>query len=153
MSERKKVYDTQTATNTDHGLKPHQKCINDGVTDEQCEIADEQILFTAILCHQVNRAYCQGIGDNSQPEWDDAPEWARDSAINGVIFHVCNPEAGASASHESWMAQKLEEGWKYGPVKNPEKKEHPCIVPFTDLPVEQQAKDYIFRAIVHTMLG
>lgn len=46
------------------------------------------------------------------------------------------------------MADKVAEGWTYGPQKNPELKQHPCIVPPGELPVEQQAKDYIFRAVV-----
>lgn len=49
------------------------------------------------------------------------------------------------------MKDKTEAGWKYGPVKDEVKKEHPCYVPFNELPVEQQAKDYIFRQIVHSL--
>ena len=49
------------------------------------------------------------------------------------------------------MKQKLDDGWKYGPVKDAEKKEHPCLVPFEQLPKEQQAKDYLFRGAVHAM--
>jgi hypothetical protein len=51
------------------------------------------------------------------------------------------------------MAQKLAEGWKLGPVKNPEAKEHPCLVPFDDLPVEQKVKDYLFRGVVRALAG
>lgn len=134
-------------------LKPEQQCVNDGVSAEQFEVANDQILFTAIMCHEVNRAYCQALGDDSQAKWDDAPQWAKDSAIAGVHFHCVNQGAGPEGSHESWMAQKVAEGWVFGPVKDAEKKEHPCLVPFADLPVEQQAKDHLFRAIVHTMLG
>ena len=106
----------------------------------------------AQICHEVNRAYCQALGDFSQPTWEDAPEWQRKSAINGVSFHVMNPTAGADASHISWLAEKVKDGWVYGDVKNPEKKEHPCMVPFELLPKEQQAKDFIFRQIVHSIL-
>jgi len=134
-------------------LKPHQECINDGVSGELFSIANDQVLFTAIVCHNVNRAYCQAIGDQSQLPWDDAPEWAKDSAVTGVHFHITHPDAGPEGSHESWMKEKIDTGWKYGPVKDPEKKEHPCLVPFPELPKEQQAKDFIFREIVHTMLG
>src|SRR5687768_7601884 len=102
----------------------------------------EQIAQTA---HELNKAYCESIGDFTQPTWENAPEWQRSSAIKGVEFHLANSDAQASASHESWMKQKLEEGWKYGPIKNPETKEHHCIVPFDQLPKEQQAKDFIFR--------
>ena len=103
----------------------------------------------ARICHEVNRAYCQALGDNSQPAWEDAPQWQRDSAILGVTLHTENPDAGPQASHESWMAQKVAEGWTYGPEKLPELKQHHCIVPFDELPVAQQAKDFIFRAVVH----
>ena len=107
----------------------------------------------ARVAHEVNRAYCQALGDASQPVWEDAPQWQKDSAILGVKLHVCNPDAGPQASHESWMAQKLAEGWEYGPVKDPESKQHPCIVPFDELPREQQVKDYLFRGVVHAVAG
>lgn len=104
----------------------------------------------ARVAHEVNRAYCEALGDNSQPAWEDAPQWQRDSARMGVALHTAN-DVGPEASHESWMAQKIADGWVYGPVKDPEAKQHPCIVPFGELPREQQAKDYLFRAVVHAM--
>jgi RyR domain len=104
----------------------------------------------ARVCHEVNRAYCQALGDMSQPSWEDAPEWQRSSARMGVDLHSMG-DFGPESSHISWMSQKLAEGWKYGPVKDPEAKEHPCIVAFADLQREQQAKDFIFRAVVHAL--
>lgn len=104
----------------------------------------------AEVCHEVNRAYCAAIGDDSQVAWADAPEWQRESAIAGVEMHLDLPTTPAS-SHDAWMAQKLASGWTYGPEKRPDLKQHPCIVPFDQLPVEQQAKDYIFRAIVNAL--
>ena len=107
--------------------------------------------MVARVCHEVNRAYCQALGDTSQPPWESAPEWQRESALVGVRLHRDNPDASPAASHESWLAHKRADGWTYGPVKNPSKKEHPCMVQFTQLPPEQQAKDYIFRAVVHAL--
>lgn len=108
---------------------------------------NEQI---ARVCHEVNRAYCQALGDLSQPAWEDAPQWQKDSALLGVKLHT-EKNVGPEASHESWMAQKVAEGWVFGPAKNPDIKTHPCIVPFHQLTVEQQAKDFIFRAVVHAL--
>lgn len=102
----------------------------------------------AKVCHEVNRAYCQAIGDDSQKPWDQAPEWQRQSAVTGVRFIQENPDAKPSASHDSWLAEKERDGWKYGPVKDEGKKEHPCYMPYDQLPVEQKAKDYIFGAVV-----
>lgn len=105
----------------------------------------------ARVCHEVNRAYCLSLGDFSQASWNDAPEWQRTSAINGVRFHLDNPDSPPSASHESWLKEKIDSGWTYGPVKNPDTKEHPCCVPYDQLPVEQRAKDFIFSSIVREL--
>lgn len=105
----------------------------------------------AQVAHEVNKAYCEALGDSSQPSWEDAPDWQKTSAINGVKFHIANPDATPAASHESWLKQKTDEGWTYGPVKDPEKKEHPCFVPFDQLPVEQKAKDFLFRQVIHSL--
>jgi len=119
------------------------------VKKEKDEMNDEQI---ARVAHEANRAYCLAIGDTSQLPWDEAPEWQRKSAINGVAFHRANPDAGPDHSHNEWLREKEADGWKFGPVKNPEKKEHPCFVPYDELPTEQKAKDFIFRGVVHSLL-
>jgi hypothetical protein len=106
----------------------------------------------ARIAHETNRAYCASIGDYSQPLWEDAPEWQKSSALKGVNFHLDILEKGSlpspAASHESWLREKKAQGWKYGKEKNPEKKEHPCCVPYDELPPEQRMKDFLFLAIV-----
>lgn len=105
----------------------------------------------AQICHEANRALCAGMGDDSQLPWAEAPEWQKESAIKGVNFCLDNPDAPASANHESWSKQKTEDGWVYGEVKNAEQKTHPCLVEFKHLPQLQQAKDYLFKAIVGSL--
>ena len=103
----------------------------------------------ARAAHEVNRAYCFALGDDSQPAWEAAPEWQKSSARNGVAGALAGntPEQ----SHESWLAEKKATGWKYGPVKDPEKKEHPCFVPYAELPAAQQKKDHLFTSTVREM--
>jgi hypothetical protein len=110
-------------------------------------------LDIARVCHEVNRAYCEVLGDHSQSSWNDAPGWQKESALHGVSLHLQNPNAGPEASHEAWMAEKIAAGWRYGPEKDPDRKEHPCLVPFADLPAAQQAKDFIFRGVVHALVA
>lgn len=107
----------------------------------------------AKVAHEINAAFCQAIGDNSQPDWSDAPDWQKESAVNGVRFHLENPNADASASHENWLKEKVADGWVYGEEKNPELKTHPCCVPYDELPMEQRAKDYLFKQTVHSLKG
>ena len=110
-----------------------------------------QVEQIAKVCHEANRAYCESIGDNSQPTWENAPDWQKKSAITGVQYHLDNPNSKPEDSHNSWLKEKEADGWKYGEVKNPETKEHPCYVPYEQLPIEQQKKDYLFLGIVRAL--
>ncbi len=112
-------------------------------------MTDEEI---ARVAHEVNRAYCAAIGDRSQPAWEEAPPWQRDSPVNGVAFHRAHPGAEPADSHVAWLNEKLRDGWTWGPVKNPELKQHPCFVPYDQLPEAQRAKDYLFMGTVKALL-
>lgn len=111
----------------------------------------ELITDIARVCHEANRAWCASQGDSSQLPWEEAPEWQKESCIDGVMFHLEHPDAGPSGSHENWSQLKIKDGWVYGPVKNPDAKTHPCLVPYGDLPADQRVKDHIFTAIVRTI--
>ena len=101
----------------------------------------------AKLCHEVNRAYCNSLGDDSQKPWKESPAWQRESAIKGVKYHRDTKDTTPADSHKEWMKVKKAEGWKYGKVKDEKKKTHPCMVAYSKLPKEQKAKDYIFKSI------
>lgn len=113
-------------------------------------LTDAQI---ARVAHEANRAYCASLHDFTQVAWDDAPDWQRGSAISGVAFHREHPEATPEQSHESWLAIKREEGWTYGPVKDPARKLHPCFLKYAELPEDQRRKDALFLAIVRSLLA
>lgn len=117
------------------------------------ELNPKVIEACAQAAHEVNRAYCQALGDESQAPWDEAPDWQKQSAREGVREVIKNPDIAPGASHEGWLRAKKRDGWVYGPVKDPDKKEHPCMVDFFDLPVEQRAKDYLFIATVRATLA
>lgn len=95
---------------------------------------------------------CESLGDYSQKSWNDAPENIRKSALDGVNFHHANLYASVSASHDNWMRDKIADGYVYGEVKNDTLKTHPCLIPYEELPIHQQAKDYVFSAICHALM-
>lgn len=105
----------------------------------------------ARICHEAIKGLCDAYNDYSQNNWNASPEWQKESAIQAVKFHLENPEADADATHVAWMNDKIDAGWKYGPVKDADKREHPCIADFKSLPQEQQAKDILFKSIVHAL--
>lgn len=111
-----------------------------------------RVIDIARVAHEANRAYCLSLGDDTQVPWHQAPDWQRTSAIAGVEMVIADPATTPRQSHEGWLAMKRADGWIYGPVKDAEKKEHPCFVPYDELPPEQRAKDYIFQAVVRALV-
>lgn len=119
-------------------------------TQQGNPMSDELIELAARTAHEVNRAYCLGLYDDSQPGWEDAPEWQRSSAIKGAQGVLAGN--GPEQSHESWLEEKRATGWKHGPVKDADKKEHPCFVPYDQLPAAQKFKDTLFVNAVKGVL-
>lgn len=108
------------------------------------------VAMAARICHELIVVYCEAIGDYSQKQWPFAPDWQKESAINQVKLHM-HDDHGPEASHNAWMAEKVADGWVYGEGKDPDSKTHPCIVPFDQLPVEQQIKDVLFSQTVRAL--
>lgn len=112
----------------------------------------EKVEQAAKTCHEVNKAYCESQGD-SQPSWEDAPDWQKSSAIDGVKNIIDGIVKTPEDSHKSWMAEKEKTGWVYGEVKDADKKTHPCMLPYDELPFEQRVKDDLFMAVVRSFLS
>ena len=50
-------------------------------------------------------------------------------------------EALAENVHDTWAKGRMDDGWTYGPVRDDAKKQHPCLVPYADLPESEKAYD------------
>jgi hypothetical protein len=106
----------------------------------------------AEVCHEANRGYQSAFYDFGIPvarSWDDIDDEFRDSVRQGVkgIQEGNTPEE----SHQGWIDFKVAHGWKYGLLKNEVLKEHPCLVPYDELPEDQRRKDDLFQAIVKVL--
>lgn len=64
-----------------------------------------------------------------------------ESLRNGIAFMLDNPKVTPEENHENWMRMKVKQGWVYGKVKDFDKKTHPDLVPFGDLPIIEKKKD------------
>jgi len=55
----------------------------------------------------------------------------------------------AENTHEIWAQQRLSEGWRFGHARDDISKEHPCLVPYSELP--ENEKEYDRRTALETM--
>lgn len=110
------------------------------------------ILDIARVAYEANRAYIIATGTTSvtpPTPWEDESDHS--SQIAGVQYRFDHPDALPEEQHTAWVKMKIDSGWTYGPVKDAEKKEHPCILPYDLLPPEQCLKDALFCAVVDAL--
>ncbi len=59
-----------------------------------------------------------------------------------IRVFISMAEAISKNVHEVWAAGRIREGWTFGPLRNDEKRETPCLVPFEELSDEEKAYDW-----------
>lgn len=52
-------------------------------------------------------------------------------------------EQMAKNVHDVWAESRINDGWRYGPERNDERKEHPCLVEYEELPDSEREYDRI----------
>jgi hypothetical protein len=102
----------------------------------------------ASVCHEANRAYCATQGDLLHDSWEDTDPAIQATTVAGVRHALDHPGVSARGMHENWCKDKTAAGWVYGETKDAEKKTHPCLVPYEQLPPHDRFKDELFLAIV-----
>lgn len=108
---------------------------------------DEHI---AQIAHELNGVIQRSLAERqASAGWEAAPEWKRRSYLAGVRLAA----AGATPEqlHEGWYDWHAGEGWTYGEVYDEDAKTHPNMVPWDELPREQQAKGRVFWATVRAL--
>jgi hypothetical protein len=47
----------------------------------------------------------------------------------------------AENAHDNWARRRMAEGWRWGPVRDDATKQHPCLVPYRELPDSEKHYD------------
>jgi len=55
----------------------------------------------------------------------------------------------AQNNHDHWARKRIDEGWRYGPRRNDNDKEHPDLVPYVELP--EPEKEYDRKTVVEAL--
>lgn len=47
----------------------------------------------------------------------------------------------ARHAHDVWARQRLADGWRWGPQRDDDRRLHPCLVPYDELPESERRYD------------
>jgi hypothetical protein len=111
----------------------------------------EAIQRIAQVTHEAMRAWQKANGQAPAPPWSRAPKWMKVSSVASVSWRINNPNAPASAQHDQWIAQKKTDGWRFGKMKDANRKTHPMMIPYRSLPLFERRKDALVNAVVDAL--
>lgn len=103
-------------------------------------------LRRAIFVYEAAHIEAEISGRPIVPEhWEERDESFKIQFIK-TIAKQCSDDKfkSAEAAHDSWWRAYKRMGWKYGTERNIDKKTHPDMIPFNDLPESERDKDEIF---------
>lgn len=115
------------------------------------KISDEQkIEICARTAYEATRGYRFVVNnqDFARP-WDEAGDWLQKNwkeAVTGALSGNY-PEQ----QHQAFVEKMTAEGWKYGPFTDAEKKEHPDIMLYAELPAERRLVDQLYVDVVRAV--
>lgn len=107
----------------------------------------QKVEAIAKIYHQASKAYSETLGDYSGEDWhlmDDEYKKITCEAVDSLITEDLTPRS----VHEYWFEFRSKHGWKYGPIADKEKKEHPYFMPYDELPIEKRRRDSLLYEIV-----
>jgi len=100
----------------------------------------------AWFVYEAARIENTAAGRSINPEvWGERSEGFR-ANMTRAVAKQCGPDALTSPEelHDAWTEAYLKLGWVYGKARDPVLKTHPDMVPFDDLPRDEQEKDAVF---------
>ena len=79
--------------------------------------------------------------EKSRKIYVPAPLDTSQVTLSPEILQLC--EAMAKNTHEQWAAQRISDGWTWGPERNDARKEHPMLIPYEELSESEKEYDRI----------
>lgn len=116
---------------------------------EDLKTSNELQSRLVLAIHEANKEIQQQTGEFIP----QLSEHLTKSILDGVYFVLDNPNCTPEQQHNNWVHFKRADGWKYGQTKDFERKEHPCLVPYSELPEIQQRKDSVFRQTLDNFIN
>jgi len=106
----------------------------------------------AQISYETARAWSRVTGGERLPSWGSLSDREKRRAISDAERLRPPPEATLAEWHAARVAEMKADKWVYGEKKDTDRKVHPCLVPFEDLPRSEIVKIGLFIKLTRSLL-
>ena len=93
--------------------------------------------------HKEGKTMINETSNTYKPEPIDTSDVTLPSSLTPLV------EALAENVHDIWAKGRLEAGWTYGSLRDDTQKQHPCLIPYEQLP--ESEKEYDRNTAISTL--
>jgi hypothetical protein len=109
------------------------------IFDPQKDCVEDYLHETFNSAWEDSHYYIVSIIERGLRHYDPQPIDTIDFQLSDDLEELI--EAIAENAHDVWARQRMDEGWTYGSQRDDEKKEHPDLVPYSDLTNKEKEYD------------
>lgn len=95
----------------------------------------------------IRVVYLRPMGEIIMKTYNPNPVDTADVVLSEELLALT--EKLAENTHDVWAKNRIEQGWQYGETRDDEKKLHPCLVPYDELP--ESEKEYDRNTAIETL--
>lgn len=109
------------------------------------------------VAYDTVQAYNRSIG-HVRPSWAELPQDIKEEVIGQTEMVEENPKVTPEDLHNRWKENLEAKGWEYkedeegNPIDRPNRKKHPYLKPFDELPEEVQVKSKLLLTVIKFFL-
>lgn len=102
-----------------------------------------------VFIYETARLQAASVNAPIIPEPWSTRDWAFRSQMVQHVAFMMSPDrfTDPGIAHDSWWDAYEKLGWMYGPVRDPDKKTHPDMIPFSELGWQERIKDAVYIAL------
>lgn len=106
---------------------------------------DELVEAAATAAYEVVRVCERALSGKSMLGWEALSARKKSNFRSWVRLALYG--VSAEEAHGQWLGRKVEQGWTFGLVKDRQKKTHPLLVTFDELPKKHKCRKKLFMVV------
>jgi hypothetical protein len=103
------------------------------------------------IVYDLLRSFNRTFHNQVLPTFAEAEEWEQAAASSSFVYVRDHPDLSPPEIHAEWLGTMRDQGWEHVEEMDAEKRTHPHMVPWDELPPWARRMLYITVTVIHIL--